>query len=121
MKGGGNIYPNIGVKIDPRAITSARMPECLKVHCGYLKSGYMFLMGEGIITRSYVEIEDPQISALLPFCQTKNKLKSSHLFHSDTHLIEFFRTTAFNYKIYALREVFFEESESLFPKQRMNR
>jgi hypothetical protein len=114
MKGGCKTYPNKGVKIDPRAITSAKMPECLKVHCGYLKSGYMFLMWEGIITRSYVESENPQISALLPFCQTKNKLKSSHLFRSDTHLIEFFRTTSFNYKIYALREVFFKSQNHYF-------
>jgi hypothetical protein len=29
MKGGCKQYPNIGVKIDPRAITSGRMPESL--------------------------------------------------------------------------------------------
>jgi hypothetical protein len=110
MKGGGKNYPNKGVKIDPRAITSAKMPECLKVHSGYLKTGYDFLMVEGIITKSFVEREDPKISALRPFCQTKNKLRSSHWFHSDTHLLEFFRTSEFNYKIYALRQLFIEES-----------
>jgi len=36
MKGGCKNYPNEGVKIDPRAITSAMMPESLKVYCGYL-------------------------------------------------------------------------------------
>jgi len=70
MKGGGKIYPNIGVKIDPRAITSAKLPESLKVYCGYLIPGYTYLMGEGVMTRSYIEREDQKINALLPFCQT---------------------------------------------------
>jgi hypothetical protein len=37
MKGGGNIYPNQGVKTAPRSITSARMPESLKVLLATLK------------------------------------------------------------------------------------
>jgi len=116
MKGGGKIYPNIGVKIDPRAKTSARMPESLKIYSGYLKPGYTYLMGEGMITRSYIAREDQKINALLPFCQTRNKLKSSHWFHSDTHLVEFFRTSSYNYKIYALRIMFIEEFPSLFRR-----
>ena len=32
----------------------------------------------------------------------------------DTLLIEFFRTSEYNYKIYALRIVFFEELQTLF-------
>jgi hypothetical protein len=114
MKGGGEIYPNKGVKIDPRSITSAKMPESLKVHCGYLKPGYTYLMGEGMMTRSNIEREDQKINSLLPFCQTGNKLKSSYWFHSDTHIVEFFRTSSYNYKIYALKILFIEESPSLF-------
>jgi hypothetical protein len=114
MKGGGSIYPNKGVKIDPRAITSERMPESIKVFTGYLDSGYTYLQSEGIVTRSYIEKENRMIKALMPFCQTQNKLRSSHRFHSDTHLIEFFRTSGYNYKIYAMRIVFFEESQNLF-------
>jgi hypothetical protein len=105
MKGGGNIYPNQGVKTAPRSITSARMPESLKVFTGYLDNGYTYLKGEGIVTRSYIEKEDQKIKSLLPVCKTNNKLLSSHWFQSDTRLIEFFRTRIYNFKVYALRIV----------------
>jgi hypothetical protein len=114
MKGGGKIYPNEKVKIDPRTITSAKMPESINVYCGYLKRGYICLMGKGIMTRSYMVSEDAKICALLPFSQTMDKLKSSHWFYTDTHLVEFFRTSPYNFKIYALKVPYIEESRTLF-------
>jgi hypothetical protein len=115
MKGGGIVYPNKGVKIDPRSITSAKMPESLKVYSGYLKACYNCLMGEGMMKRSYVERENQKISDLMPYSQTANKFKSSHWFRTDTHIVEFFRTSEFNYKIYALQIAFIEESKLFLP------
>jgi CTP:phosphocholine cytidylyltransferase-like protein len=114
MKGGDKIYPNEGVKIDPRAITSLKMPESLKVYSGYLNDGYDYLKGEGILTRKDVEREDQKIKNLSPLCQSENKFASSYWFHSDTHLIEFLHTSVYNYKVYALRIVFKEETNSFF-------
>jgi len=114
MKGGGAIYPNKCVKIDPRAMTSIRMPESLKVYCGYLNQGFSYLLGEGILTRSDIEREYYKIQGLISLQKTKNKLHSSHWFRSETYLIEFFRTSSFNYKVYALRIAFPEEANSLF-------
>jgi len=114
MKGGGSIYPNKGVKIDPRALSSIRMPESLKFHSGYLNQGFKSLLGEGILTRSDIEREYYKIQSLIPLQKTKNKLHSSHWFHSETYLIEFFRTSSYNYKVYAMRIVFPEEENSLF-------
>jgi hypothetical protein len=114
MKGGGEIYPNKGVKIDPRSITSAKMPESLKVYSGFLLYSYKYLMGEGILKQSDINIEDRKIRGLLPFSKTHDKFKSSHWFRSDTCLIEFLRTSDYNYKVYALKIIFFEEATSLF-------
>jgi hypothetical protein len=72
------------------------MPESINVYCGYLKRGYICLMGKGIITNPYIENEDQKISALL-LSQTRDKLKSSHWFFTDTHLFEFFHTSVYNY------------------------
>jgi hypothetical protein len=116
MKGGGDIYPNKGVKIDPRSLTSARMPESLKVYSGYLYEGYEYLKGEGMITNKDIERENQKIQGLIPFNITKDKLLSSHWFKSDIYAVEFFRTSLYNYKIYALKILFFEESSSLFRK-----
>jgi CTP:phosphocholine cytidylyltransferase-like protein len=114
MKGGGSIYPNKGIKMDPRALTSIRMPESLKVYCGYLNEGFKYLRREGILTLSDFDREYNKIQSLIPLQETKNKLHSSHWFHSETYLIEFFRTSSYNYKIYALRISFPEEENSLF-------
>lgn len=114
MKGGGSIYPNKGVKIDPRALTSIRMPESLKVYTGYLDQGFKYLLGERILTRSDIDREYYKILGLVPLQKTKNKLRSSHWFHSKSYLIEFFRTSLLNYKVYALRIAFPEEANSLF-------
>jgi hypothetical protein len=116
MKGGCEVYPNKGVKIDPRSITSAKMPESLKVYCGYYYNGYAYIVNEGIITWLDLEKEKPKIESLPPFCKTKNKLLSSHLFRSKTHLIEFFRTSQYSYKIYALRIAFFEDYHPSFRR-----
>ena len=114
MKGGGKIYPNEGVKIDPRAITSAKMPESLKIYSGDLFNGYIYIKNYGFLTQQYIERNHKKIKTLPPYCLTKDALRSSHWFPSDTHLIEFFRTSEYNYKIYALRIVFFEELQTLF-------
>jgi hypothetical protein len=114
MKGGNEIYPNKGVKIDPRALTSARMPESLKVYSGYLIESYRCLMGEGILKQSDINKEDKKIRGLLPFYQTGDKLKSSYWFRTDYHLVEFLRTSNYNYKVYALKIFFLEEVTSLF-------
>jgi len=75
MKGGGAIYPNKGVKIDPRALTSIRMPESLKVYCGYLNQGFSYLLGEGILTSSDLEREYYKIYALrIAFPEEANSL-----------------------------------------------
>jgi hypothetical protein len=114
MKGGGTIFPNKGVKIDPRALTSLRMPESLKGYSGYLYKGFNYLLSEGILTRAEMEREYHKIHGLLPFQETKNKLRSSHFFHSKTYIIEFFRTSSYNYKVYAMRIAFPEEANSVF-------
>ena len=114
MKGGGAIYPNKGVKIDPRALTSMRMPESLKVYSGYLDKGIKHLLREGILVWSDFEKEYDKIKGLRPLQQTKNKFHSSHWFRSETYIIEFFRTSSYNYKVYALRIAFPEEANSLF-------
>ena len=116
MKGGCEIYPNRGVKVDPRAKTSVRMPESLKVYSGYLTDGYKFLMGEGMLRRHDIEREGQKIKDLQPLFETHDKFKSSYWFISETHIVEFFRTSIYNYKVYALRIVFLEESPSLLQR-----
>ena len=113
MKGGNKQYPNIGVRIDPRSITSARMPESLKVYTGYLIPAFYYLMTNGYWQKKDLNREREKIQALRPYNVTKNKLQSSYWFHSDTFLLEYFRTSHFNFKIYALRIVFFEEGQHL--------
>ena len=114
MKGGGKIYPNKGVKIDPRAITSANMPESLKVYSGYLDRGYKYLLRKGIMTWKDIERENQRIKALLPLSENNNKLEASLLVFHDNHLIEFLRTSNYNYKIYVLRLMFSEVTHSFF-------
>ena len=116
MKGGNEIYPNKGVKIDPRALTSAKMPESLKVYSGYLTDGYKFLMGEGMLRLNDIEREGQKIKDLQPLFKTHNKFKSSYWFISETHIVEFFRTSIYNFKVYALRIVFLGESRSLLHR-----
>jgi hypothetical protein len=52
MKGGCKEHPNTGVKIDTRSITSARMPESLKVYNGFLNRASYFLMVNGSLNPS---------------------------------------------------------------------
>ena len=121
MKGGGTVYPNIGVKIDPRSITSERMPESLKEISGYLWNCYTHLKDYGILTRPDIEREEQFIRELPPYSQTKNALQSSYWFLSDTHIVEFLRTSSTNYKVYALRIIFFEESNSLLNRLELHK
>ena len=115
MKGGGKIYPNEKVKIDPRAITSAKMPESINVYSGFLERGYFYIMCKGIITRPYIEREKQKISNLLPLSETRDKFKSSRSFFTDTHYVEFFRTSSYSFKIYALRIFDLEKFRNLLP------
>lgn len=106
MKGGNKVYPNKGVKIDPRAITSANMPESLKVHSGYLDRGYKYLVRKGIMTWQDIEREKQKITALSPLSENNNKSKASLWLCYDNHVIEFFRTSNYNFKIYILKIAF---------------
>jgi len=111
MKGGCKNYPNEGVKIDPRAITSAMMPESLKVYCGYLNQGYRYLVRKGIMTWEDIEINNQKILDLLPLSENYNKSEASLMVFQDNYVIEFFRTTKYNFKIYVLRLESFEEAQ----------
>ena len=90
------------------------MPESLKVYTGYLNRGYKCLVREGIMTWKDIERDNQRIQALLPLSVNMNKSEASLWVSNDHHLIEFFRTSAFNYKVYALRIAFPEEANSLF-------
>jgi CTP:phosphocholine cytidylyltransferase-like protein len=109
MKGGCTEYPNKGVKIDPRSITSVRMPESLKVYSGFLNHAFYFLKENGYMCKKIIERETETIESLLPYSKTKNKLRSSHWFNSDMYRIEFFRTSTKNFKVYAFKLFFIEE------------
>ncbi len=87
MKGSCTEYPNKGEKIDPRAITSARMPKSLRVHSDFLNHGYFYLMTNEFLQKKDKKREKGKIERLLPFKYTLDKLKSSHWFCSDTHLV----------------------------------
>lgn len=113
MKGGYKEYPNKGVKFDPRAITSRRMPESLKVYSGQLNYGFNFLMINGYLTKSDREKIVEKIEMLESYDQTGDKLKSSYWCCNKSYLIEFFRTSRTNFKIYALQLFFFEESQTI--------
>ena len=113
MKGGGKIYPNKGVKIDPRTITSGKMPESLKVYSGYLNRGYKYIVREGIMTWKDIERDNQRIQALLPLSVNMNMSEASLWVFNDLHLIEFFLTSEFNYKIYVLKIALPEEAKLL--------
>lgn len=113
MKGGCKVYPNIGVKLDPRAITSPRMPESLKIYSGFLNYGYNYLMINGYCTKPDVDKINVRIDRLSSFENTRDKLKSSYWFRNDFYIIEFFKTNKTNFKIYALKIFFIEESRNI--------
>jgi len=115
MKGGCVSYPNKGVKIDPRAITSAKMPESLKVYSGFLNRAFLYLKGEGILKRADIDKVYHVISNLPPVNRSNDKMESSYWFYSDTCLVEFLRTSINNFKVYALKVKFFKNSKILFP------
>jgi hypothetical protein len=114
MKGGRQDYPNKGVKIDPRSITSAKMPESLKVYSGYLKPSYNYLMGEGMMKRMHIAKVDQNISKLIPYSISGDALISSYWFRTASHLIEYLRTSEYNYKVYVLQLVYVKVSR-FFP------
>ena len=109
MKGGCKEYPNTGVRFDPRSITSARMPESLKVYSGFLNRAFYFLNVNGHISKKIIDRETDTIEKLLPYNETNDKFKSSYWFNSDMYRIEFFRTSPNNFKVYAFKLFFIEE------------
>lgn len=109
MKGGCKKYPNTGVRIDPRSITSARMPESLKIYSGFLNRALYFLKENGYMSKKVIERETETIKRLLPYNETTNKIKSSHWCNSGMYRIEFFRTSPKNFKVYAFKLFFIEE------------
>jgi len=113
MKGGCKVYPNQGVKIDPRTIASGRMPESLKVFSGQLNYGYNYLVKNGYCIQADIDKIIGKPETLEAYNQSRHKFKSSYWCMTDFYIIEFFRTSMTNYKIYALRILFFQESPSL--------
>jgi hypothetical protein len=53
-----------------------------------------------------IERKDRKITALLPLSEYNDKFQASLWAFSDTHVVEFFRTSNYNYKIYALKRIF---------------
>ena len=96
-------YPNKGVWLDPRIITSARMPESLCITRGEIRYIFKDLFRKGYCTRMEISYNKEQIYNLEPYNRTGNKLESSVTFETKNYLFEFFRTSEYNYKVYALK------------------
>lgn len=103
MKGLCKEYPNKGVRLDPRTITSVRIPESLRVYRGFLSSVLSHLVRKKYCTYYEIENKIDQIYDLEPFNVTNNKYKSSLFIYGEYYLIEIFRTSDTNYKAYALK------------------
>ena len=96
-------YPNKGVWLDPRSITSARMPESLCILKGEIKYIFKDLVKDGYCSPIEIFYKKENIYNLKPFNVTGNKQESSFTFETNNYLFEFFRTSKFNYKVYALK------------------
>ena len=96
-------YPNAGVFLDPRTITSAKMPESILIYRGDIKNAFSNLIRKGYCIPYDISRQKEFIYNLIPYNLTQDKIASSHLFFSDDYLIEFFRTSRSNYKVYAMR------------------
>ena len=95
-------YPNRGVRLDPRVITSARMPESLCILKGEIKYIFKDLVKDEYCSTIEIFHNKENIYLLEPFNVTGNKLESSFRFETNNYLFEFFRTSRYNYKVYAL-------------------
>ena len=96
-------YPNKGVWLDPRAITSARMPESLCILKGEIKYIFKDLVKDGYCSPMEIYYQKDDIYNLIPFNVTGNKLESSIAVETKNYFFEFFRTSKFNFKVYALK------------------
>ena len=96
-------YPNKGVWLDPRIITSIIMPESLCILKGEIKYIFKDLLSEGYCTPNEISYNKENIYNLEPFNVTDNKMDSSFTFETTNYLFEFFRTSKYNYKVYALK------------------
>lgn len=96
-------YPNKGIWLDPRAITSAKMPESLCIYKGNLFYAFKYLLKKGYIDYFDIDGHKELITKLVPFKISHNKYLSSLTFQSDKYFIEFFRTSDYNFKVYTLK------------------
>ena len=95
-------YPNKGVWLDPRSITSAKMPESSCMVKGQIKHIFKYCVKEGYCTPLDISARKELICDLKLYNQTGRKMESSIGYETETHVVEFFRTSKFNYKVYAL-------------------
>jgi len=89
-------YPNYGVAIDPRTITSARMPESLCVYKGKIEYVFRFLYRHNYCEYNDIYVQKESIYQLAPLNITNKKIASSHLFWTEKYLIEFLKTSEHN-------------------------
>jgi len=79
------------------------MPESLCIYKGILKYAFRFLLKKGICEYDDIGKHMEIISNLIPSNIARTKYLSSHSFKTDEYFIEFFRTSQYNYKVYALK------------------
>lgn len=96
-------YPNRNIWVDPRSILSERMPEGTLMFQGIIGYGFPFLHKSHYCTYKDIENEKEIVYNLTPFNISNNKQISSHVFINAEYVIEFFRTSRTNYKIYILK------------------
>ena len=95
--------PNKGIWLDPRVITSAIMSEGLCVYKGMLKHAFKYILRNEYCASDEITDYKEIIYELEPYNLSGDKLKSSYVFWSVNEcLIEFFRTSKFNFKVYVL-------------------
>lgn len=79
------------------------MPESLCILKGEIKYIFKDLVKDEYCTPTEIYDTKDNIYNLQPFSVTGNKLKSSFTFETQKYLFEFFRTSKFNFKVYALK------------------
>ncbi len=96
-------YPNRNIWVDPRCILSERMPEGTVVFKGIIGHGFQYLLKHNYCTFKDIENEKEIVYNLKPFNISNNKHISSRVFINAEYIIELFRTSRTNYKIYTLK------------------
>ena len=79
------------------------MPESLCIVKGQIKHIFKYCVKEGYCSPIDIFAKKELIYDLKPYNLTGSKTESSFGFETDTHVIEFFWTSKFNYKVYALK------------------